>query len=43
MQDINEKELSRRDFFGLIGHTSIGTSIAGSAVITENGGEIMSH
>ncbi|HJP17276.1 MAG: 2Fe-2S ferredoxin [Gammaproteobacteria bacterium] len=34
MQDINDKELTRRNFFGLIGHTSIGTSIAGSAVIT---------
>ncbi len=31
---MNEKELTRRDFFGLIGHTSIGSSIAGSAVIT---------
>lgn len=34
MKEINEKELSRRDFFGMIGHTSIGTSIAGSFVIT---------
>ncbi len=34
MEDVNEEDLTRRDFFGLVGHTSIGTSIAGSFVIT---------
>lgn len=34
MKEVNEKELSRRDFFGLLGHTSIGTAIAGTAIIT---------
>tara|TARA_B100000315_G_scaffold260158_1_gene319605 strand:+ start:5964 stop:6422 length:459 start_codon:yes stop_codon:yes gene_type:complete len=31
---MNEKEFTRRDFFGLIGHTSIGSSVAGTAVIS---------
>lgn len=34
INEVNKKALTRRDFFGLIGHTSIGTAIVGSAVIT---------